>query len=213
MGGRLRRRGADLLCPPPSGAPRLSPTNNLRTWCEENGREDLMEEWDDPTKGPEDVTRASHAKVQWKCGKVECGWTWIARVADRTKSKGPTGCPACAGRVATPTHNLEAWCKANGREDLLEEWVDAGRRPKDFTPASKVKVPWKCGECGCGWDATIANRTKSNGPSGCPACNIGGKKTVSGAQPRGVVQSDRARGPAAGVGGPRHGAEELHAGV
>ena len=50
-------------------------------WCEEEGREDLLEEWDDPSKGPEEVTPASNEKVQWKCGKVECGWTWDALVS------------------------------------------------------------------------------------------------------------------------------------
>jgi len=171
MGGRLRRRGAAVLCPPPRGGPRLSPTNNMRTWCEEEGREDLLEEWADPNKGPDEVTRASTtAKVQWKCGKVECGWTWYATVYNRTRSVRPSGCPACAGKVPTPTHNLEVWCKEQGQERLLEEWADPDEAPKDFTPGSKVKVPWKCGKCGCGWDATVHHRTRSERPTGCPAC-------------------------------------------
>ena len=166
MGGRLRHRGTVVLCPPLRGAPHLSPTNNLRTWCEENGREDLLEEWDDLDRGPEDVTRGSTEKVRWKCSKAECGWGWEATMNDRTRSDRPTGCPACAGTVPTPTSNLEVWCTEHGREDLLEEWVDAGRRPVDFLPASNVKVLWQCGECGWGWEATMNNRTKSKDPTG-----------------------------------------------
>ena len=72
--------------------------------------------------------------------------------------------------MPTPTHNLEVWCKENGREDLLQEWAHTDKAPHDFTPASHVKVPWKCGECGCGWEAITHNRTRSKDPTGCPAC-------------------------------------------
>jgi hypothetical protein len=70
--------------------------------------------------------------------------------------------------VPTATHNFEVYCRETGREELLEEWADRSRRPKDFMPASCVKVPWQCGECGWGWEARISNRTSNH--RGCPAC-------------------------------------------
>ena len=162
--GRLRRRGGAVLLPPPRMG---RPGQTLEDWCPSHGREDLLEEWDEPVRGTHEVTRASNQKVWWKCGKEECGHRWGAAISNRTSNG--TGCPACAGKVPTATHNFEVYCQETGRSELLGEWADRSRRPKDFTPASGAKVPWKCGECGWGWEARIASRTSSN-PRGCPAC-------------------------------------------
>ena len=162
--GRIQRRGDVALCLPPK---RGRPGETLEAWCPANGREDLLEEWDDPVKGPHEVTRASIEKVWWKCGKEECGGhRWGAAVGNRTRGG---GCPACAGRVPTATHNFQVYCEETGRAELLGEWADRSRRPKDFTPASSVKVPWQCRECGWEWEASMNNRTSSN-HTGCPAC-------------------------------------------
>jgi len=165
VGRRRRLGGAVLLCPPPRMG-RHGET--LEAWCPANGREDLLEEWDEPGKGPHEVTRASNQKAWWRCGKEECGYRWSARVANRT-SKGAHGCPACAGRVPTATHNFAVHCQETGREELLGEWADRSRRPEDFTPGSAAKVPWQCRECGWGWEASMNSRTSSN-HTGCPAC-------------------------------------------
>ena len=53
--------------------------NNLQVWCRETGREDLLEEWAHPDKGPLEVTRGASEKVPWTCGK--CGGTGEARIA------------------------------------------------------------------------------------------------------------------------------------
>jgi len=163
--GRLRRRGEAVLLPPPRAGRR---GETLEDWCAAHGRQDLLEEWDDPSKGTHEVTRGSKAKVWWKCGKEGCGHRWGAQVKNRVTLG--TGCPACAGRVPTATHNFEVYCQETGREELLGQWADRSRRPKDFMPASRAKVPWQCGECGWGWQSTINNRTSSSRPRGCPAC-------------------------------------------
>ena len=103
---RLRHGGGGggrvVLCPPlRGGGPRHSPTNNLKTHCEddENERAYLLEEWDhdaNDDKKPEDFTRGSTVKVWWRCRT--CGCEWDATIVNRTKSKKPTGCPACSGR-------------------------------------------------------------------------------------------------------------------
>jgi hypothetical protein len=164
--------------------PCLSKTNNFKTWCEdaENGREYLLLEWDytNNEKKPEDVTRGSREKVWWRCRKCEEGWKAV--VQDRTKSKNPTGCPACnpPGIVATPDNNLEVWCGWNGREDLLEEWAHASMSPKDFTYSSHEKGPWRCGKCQGEWETLIFNRTRSKTLTGCPLCS-GNDRQGSGA--------------------------------
>jgi hypothetical protein len=164
--GRLRRRGEAVHLLPPPRMGRSGDT--LEHWCPANGREDLLDEWDDPDKGPHEVTRGSNQKVWWKCVKEECGHRWGAQVGNRTRGG---GCPACAGRVPTATHNFEVYCQETGLEELLGEWADRSRRPKDFTPASSVKVPWTCRECRWGWEASISDRTRSGRPHGCPACD------------------------------------------
>ena len=42
----------------------------------------------------EDFCPGSNEKVPWQCGK--CGEEWEARISDRTRSHGPTGCPGCS---------------------------------------------------------------------------------------------------------------------
>jgi hypothetical protein len=152
----------------------LSSTNNLRVWCKEVGEElgeKLLEEWDDPVLEPWEVTRGSGHRARWMCR--ECGWSFHARVADRTKSDRPSGCKACAGRVATETHNLALACEQSGGRlaHLPGDWHHPTKRMEDFTPASREKVPWRCGTCECEWDAAIYHRTRSDRPSGCPACH------------------------------------------
>jgi NAD-dependent SIR2 family protein deacetylase len=46
---------------------------------------------------------------------------------------------------------------------------------EDFCPGSDEIAPWKCGKCGEKWDARIANRTRTDHPTGCPECNPPGR--------------------------------------
>ena len=84
------------------GCPYCSPTykkaiigiNDLVTWCKENGRADLLSEWNyernNPLK-PENTTKGSHKKVWWICYN---GHEWQAEIKARTQVHGNT-CPYC----------------------------------------------------------------------------------------------------------------------
>jgi hypothetical protein len=61
---------------------------------------------------------------------------------------------------------------------------------ENCTPASREKVPWKCGSCEWEWDARIFHRTRSDRPSGCPACN-----PVGGSKPKELTDSYRVAAP------------------
>jgi hypothetical protein len=142
-------------------------------WCEEVGEElgeKLLEEWDDPVLEPWEVTRGSDHRARWRCR--ECGWSFHATVQCRTKKIRPSGCRACAGLVATETHNLALACEeSEGRLARLPgEWHHPTKRMEDFTPASTEKVPWKCGQCEWEWNAKVQDRTKSKRASNCPEC-------------------------------------------
>ena len=169
------RDRAVVLCPPVRMSPKqpISTTSNkFEDWCAEHGEygEKLLAEYVDPEKGPRDVTYASHHKALWMCSK--CGHPWKAQIDKRTKEKAPSGCPACAGRVATDTNNLRLTCEQSEGQlyHLIGEWDHPTEPMEAFLPRSGVKVPWKCGECGHSWKATIATRTDSKAPRGCPEC-------------------------------------------
>jgi DNA-directed RNA polymerase subunit RPC12/RpoP len=166
------REGVVVLCPPARMSPRLSPTYNFEVWCEENGERGawLLEEWADTEMAPREVTKGSNRKAPWNCR--DCGHEWRASVTNRTKSERPSGCPECAGKVTTAMHNLKLTCETSGGrlEHLLGEWNHLTKRPEDFCPSARQRVPWKCVECGAEWNATIHNRTNSEHPSGGAGC-------------------------------------------
>jgi rubredoxin len=153
-------------------------THNLALACAQSGGRlaHLLGEWHHPTKRMENFTPASSAKMPWRCRT--CEWEWDAAIFSRTRSDRPRDCPACAGQVATETHNLALACAQSGGrlEHLLGEWHHPTKRMEDFTPASNKKMPWRCRTCEWEWNATVTSRTKSDRPTGCPACNPRGRK-------------------------------------
>jgi len=175
---------------PPSGCPACAgrvatETHNLALACAQSGGRlaHLPFEWNHPTKRMENCTPASPEKVPWRCRT--CEWEWDATISHRTNSARPSGCPACAGLVATETHNLALACAQSGVRlaHLPGEWHHPTKRMEDFTPASHEKMPWRCGTCEWEWVATINNRTRSDHPSGCPACNLS-----SGSKPKKLIE-------------------------
>lgn len=136
---------------------------NLRTWCIENSRENLLAEWDYEKNAPlmpEHCTRASGKKVWWKCEK---GHSWDALISNRTKNN--QGCPYCSGhRVLAGFNDL-----ASQYPNLLAEWDYAKNKdflPTEVAPHSDKFAWWKCKE-GHSWNAQIKSRTKG---TGCPVC-------------------------------------------
>jgi hypothetical protein len=143
------------------------PWRNLATEYPE-----LVKEWH-PTKNgglkSTDVHSADKRKVWWKC--LKCPHEWSAQIYHR---KNGSGCPACAGRVATPWRNLET-----EYPELAAEWhptKNGDLKPTDVTPRSSRKVWWKCSKCLYEREispSSITNNNKKNDPSynGCPACS------------------------------------------
>ena len=66
---------------------------NLKEWCIENNRLDLLDEWDYENNGemtPNDVNTFSHNKVWWKC---QNNHNWQATISNRTNGN---SCPYCS---------------------------------------------------------------------------------------------------------------------
>jgi hypothetical protein len=122
----------------------------------------LAEEWHPDSNGalrPDEVASTSTRAVWWRC---ERGHKWRSPVRSRVDG---SGCPYCAGRLATPEHNLAVL-----KPRLTTEWHPSKNEQltaQDVTPGSDRKVWWRCEE-GHEWEATIANRVRGNS---CPYCS------------------------------------------
>ena len=70
--------------------------NDLETWCKQNNRLDILENWDYDLNdiSPSDITAHNTKKVYWKCEK--CKNSYLCNIAHYTA--GTSGCPICAGR-------------------------------------------------------------------------------------------------------------------
>lgn len=82
-------------CPYCSGRLPVIGKSDLRTWCEENNREDLIFDWSmelNKGKRMEEFTYASNKKIVWKCHI--CLNEWITPIYSRTV--GNRGCSQCS---------------------------------------------------------------------------------------------------------------------
>jgi len=105
----------------------------------------LAEEWhpDNRIKATQ-ITPGSGRRVKWKC-RI-CQHAWRAAPKDRVRGN---GCPACSGRVATPTNNL-----AVSDPELAKLWhPDNKKSPYEVTRKSNQKAKWKCPVCTYEWIA------------------------------------------------------------
>ena len=76
---------------------------SLEKWCQENKKEELLEQWDRQGNPftPADIYYHSRTQCRWVCEK---GHKWSAAPERRTKHK-TTACPYCTGRLLTPSVN------------------------------------------------------------------------------------------------------------
>ena len=66
---------------------------SLKSYCEENNRKRILNEWDIEKNlplMPDNVAHTSNIPVWWRCEK---GHSWCTQV--RSRSKSSTGCPRC----------------------------------------------------------------------------------------------------------------------
>lgn len=70
---------------------------------------------------------------------------------------------------------LRAFCEANNREILLNEWDYQNNgvyTPDNVSYGSGRKMRWKCQKCGHTWDAAVCSRTSLEKMHGCPKCGV-----------------------------------------
>lgn len=173
-------------CPVCAGKKVQSGINDFHTWCINNGKETLLNEWAlDNKLLPDQVSHGSGIRISWICSS--CGQRWVATLDNRKKGK---GCPAC-GNIARKTTNIKTAMKntqtlRESNPSLAQEWnyeknLDEfiknnfhPKTPDDCASGSNQKVWWKCIR-GHEWKAIVYSRNKG---SGCPYCS--GKKVAKG---------------------------------
>ena len=109
---------------------------------------------------PDTTTLGTHQKVWWICKKNH-EWNTLARTANKT------GCPYCAGRIASPENNLSSLYPK-----LTKEWHPSKNdnlSPNMVLSTTAKKAWWVCKK-GHEWEASIRRRTQPNKPTGCPYC-------------------------------------------
>ena len=66
---------------------------SLKSYCEENNRQRILDEWDAEKNlplAPDSIAHTSATPVWWLCEK---GHSWCTQV--RSRSRSSTGCPIC----------------------------------------------------------------------------------------------------------------------
>lgn len=146
--------------------------NDLKTWCINNGKSFILDEWDYDKNceiSPTTVTYASGKMAWWRCLE---GHSYYARIGNRI-FRGH-GCPYCSAtwkKALAGVNDLVTWCKENDKQYILDEWdyeLNGNLRPEMFTFGSHKKINWKCKK-GHKWIAVIKNRTRYKGNM-CPEC-------------------------------------------
>jgi hypothetical protein len=86
--------------------------------------------------------------------------------------------PARMGRRGVP---FETWCEENGERGarLLAEYADTEKSAREVTKGSGYKALWSCRDCEHEWRATVKDRTRSDRPTGCPACTTSGVQATA----------------------------------
>jgi len=155
----IASRSAGAGCPYCAGKKVQIGFNDLASQMPE-----LAREWH-PTKNgdmtPDAVTRGSHKKVWWRCGK---GHEWKAVVKSRASG---CGCPYCTNRIIIPGEN-DLGTAFGSIADQWHPTKNGDLRPEQFSYGSGKLVWWLC-EAGHEWKARIRDRTCGN--SNCPHCN------------------------------------------
>ena len=143
---------------------------SLQSFCERQGRQQLLREWDGEKNAPltpADVSRGSHRKVWWRCAN---GHSWQSQV--RVRADG-AGCPCCAGRLLHEGEND----LASAAPLIAAQWdaeKNGALRPCDVLAGSQQYVWWRC-ERGHSWRARVMSRVQGKG---CPVCS--GRTAVPG---------------------------------
>lgn len=154
--------------------------NDLETWCNQNNRLDLLEDWNHARNNgltPKMVSANTKEVVFWKCS--QCGHEWTCAVQVRKNGR---LCPNCSHAIRSEIVRKRKLGDgensiANKKPLLAEQWdyeANGDLKPIDVSAQSHSYAYWIC-EKGHKYKARIQNRMLG---SGCPYCS--GRKVLVG---------------------------------
>ena len=103
------------------------------------------------------VYAGGHRTVEWCCSVESCGYRWFTEVKQRTQVG--TGCPACAGKIATPSRNLRT-----ERPEVAAIWhptMNLDLQPEMVLPGCNKSVWWLCPGCLQPFDGIVDGRCRA----------------------------------------------------
>ena len=94
---------------------------SLKSYCEENNRQRILDEWDTEKNlplTPESIAHTSMTPVWWRCEK---GHSWCTQV--RSRSRSSTACPKCREEKleAKRQRQMEAALKKHNVQEKTED--------------------------------------------------------------------------------------------
>ena len=149
-------------CPICAGRKVLVGYNDLETWCIENNRLDLIEEFDKNKNdfSMKEITKSCKKEVWWLCPN---GHSYSTTLHHRIKMN--TGCGVCSHKVFLSGHNdLQSTNPEIAKEFDVEK---NGITPNQVMAGSNNKKYWFLCPKGHSYSTTLLNRKKG---SNCPIC-------------------------------------------
>ena len=149
-------------CPYCRGKKILQGYNDLKTWCINNDRYDLINEFDYEKNNFKitDITYGSGKKVWWICKK---GHSYQTYLTHRTKMN--TSCPYCSNqKILTGYNDLETLFPLISKEWDFQKNT---KTPNEIGAKTQKKYWWIC-ENGHKWKMSVYDRTINNRK--CPIC-------------------------------------------
>ncbi len=155
-------------CPICDGKQVLKGYNDFETWCKQNNRLDLLDQWDNEknTITPDSIIKSARIGVWWRCNEGHLYKTYAySRIIGNN-------CPYCSGRKTLKGFNDLTTMVP----ELVKEWdyKKNSTQPFKYTKSSSKKAWWICSR-GHSYEARISDKARGKG---CPYC--AGRKAISG---------------------------------
>lgn len=179
--------GTDYTNPNTKGGKIISGYNDLFTWCKKNRRFNIIDAYKLATEAGINnlpIEKIPYRSYQKKINLIcpTCKHQFEASPVFLTQRKNL--CPACSARkgssrtVVSGANDLETWCRANNRLDLLADYSPENPKPTNqIAYTSHDKVKWVCTQCNTAHSYKMAIKKKCIG-RGCPYS--AGKKVMPG---------------------------------
>lgn len=125
-------------CPACTGRVVVAGRNDLETWCKNNKKLDILDEWDyekNDNINPSTIHSGSNKRYWWKC---KHGHSWKVAVYGRTSG---SGCPKCNTQTSFPEQAILYYIKQYF-PDAINRYTEFGVELDIYIPTLKVAIEY-----------------------------------------------------------------------